>query len=165
MSAEAVANEFLELALQAKTPVTHMKLQKLVYFAHGWNLGLYGQALSGEPVQAWKWGPVFSSIYREFRDYKDQPIDRLARDIELQNGRVEFYEPRLADHGSKELVQKVWQVYSRMTAIQLSNLTHEAGSPWDRVAARFNYRLPRGLTIPNDLIREYFAALAAQSNH
>ena len=31
---------------------------KLVYLCHGWMLGIYGRSLIGEPVEAWRYGPV-----------------------------------------------------------------------------------------------------------
>ena len=41
----AIANFFITLGVERECPPTQMKLQKLVYFAHGWHLGLYDQPL------------------------------------------------------------------------------------------------------------------------
>lgn len=139
-----------------------MKLQKLVYFAHGWNLGLYNAPLFGEPVQAWRYGPVVYSVYREFRDFQDRPITQPARDVEFRGGQivlVDIQPPE--DARDLALIGQVWEIYRGYSATQLSNMTHERGSPWDRVAARFEYKLPKGITIPNQLIHEYFAGIAA----
>jgi len=45
-----VANYFIKKSLQEKRPITPMKLQKLIYFAHGWNLGLAGKPLINELI-------------------------------------------------------------------------------------------------------------------
>ena len=59
----AVANWFLEKAWRNNHNITAMSLQKLVYFAHCWQLALYNEPLTNEFPQAWSWGPVFRDIY------------------------------------------------------------------------------------------------------
>ena len=66
-SAAAVANEFLHLAHRDDRPITPLKMQKLVYFAHGWHLAITGAPLISEPIQAWQYGPVISSLYQIFK--------------------------------------------------------------------------------------------------
>ena len=57
----AIANAFIERALREEYPITHMKVQKLVYIAHGWSLGIRGEDLINENIMAWKYGPVIAS--------------------------------------------------------------------------------------------------------
>jgi uncharacterized phage-associated protein len=38
--------------------LTHLKLQKLVYYAQGFHLGLFDKPLFEEPIEAWAHGPV-----------------------------------------------------------------------------------------------------------
>ena len=40
-----------------------MKVQKLVYFAHGWHLGITKKPLINEQVEAWPYGAVIPSLY------------------------------------------------------------------------------------------------------
>src|SRR5258708_10309168 len=58
--AEAVANYFLEKSWEEGKSVDPLKIQKLVYFANGWHLGLYGSPLIDEEVRAWTYGPVIT---------------------------------------------------------------------------------------------------------
>jgi len=44
-----------------------MKLQKLVYYAHGWHLALNNEPLIDEQVECWQYGPVISSLFHEFK--------------------------------------------------------------------------------------------------
>ena len=76
---KAVANYFIDLANAKKIQITPMKLQKLIYFAHGWHLAIIGEPLIDECVQAWSYGPVIDSIYHEFKEYGSGPIKRHAR--------------------------------------------------------------------------------------
>jgi uncharacterized phage-associated protein len=70
----AIANYFIELAKF----ITPMKLQKLVYFAHGWCLALADKPLINEKIEAWQYGPVVSSLYREFKKYGNEGITSPA---------------------------------------------------------------------------------------
>ena len=82
-SAKAIANYFLELAAKHGEKVTPLKIQKLVYIAHGWHLALYEKPLVyDEFAEAWEYGPVFPSIYHEFKHFGGAPIAEPATDIE-----------------------------------------------------------------------------------
>ncbi|HQS97664.1 MAG TPA: DUF4065 domain-containing protein, partial [Novosphingobium sp.] len=57
----AIANEFLRKA--GAVGLTQMQLQKLVYFSHGWALGLTEQPLTTDGPEAWAYGPVYPDLY------------------------------------------------------------------------------------------------------
>lgn len=160
--ADAVANEFLAIPA-ANNQLSPMKLLKLVYFAHGWHLAVTDRPLVNEPVLAWQFGPVVYSIYREFKEFGSQPITRQARDVRFTDGSVEPYVPLLDDREreheakiAKALIQSIWSLYGKFTASQLSTMTHEKGTPWHQIVARFGGHLPHGIDIPNEMIRDYF---------
>ena len=52
-----IAYYFLEQGERENIPISPMKLQKLIYFAHGWCLAIRREALIMESVEAWKYGP------------------------------------------------------------------------------------------------------------
>ena len=62
----AIANEFIKLNVGT---MRQMKLQKLVYMAHGWNLAIHREPLVKERIEAWDGGPVMRSIWNQIRDY------------------------------------------------------------------------------------------------
>ena len=79
--ATTIANEFLRLANAQGNSVTHMKLQKLVYLAHGWHLALCdGATLINEQIEAWDHGPVIRALYAAFASYGRHIIDDLYQD-------------------------------------------------------------------------------------
>jgi uncharacterized phage-associated protein len=138
-----VADEFLNLARRDKSPVDPLKLQKLVYLGHGWNLALRSIPLILNDVEAWKWGPVVPKLYHRFRDFRANPITTPPRSDSP------------VDDKSRAMIESAWKVYKPFSSIQLSMLTHESGSAWDiiRRAAANDWTSP---VIPNELIKEEF---------
>ena len=65
--AVAVGNLFLKIAESAGESLDPMKIQKLVYFGHGWHLEYGLGALSAEHVEAWRWEPVFPGLYHRIK--------------------------------------------------------------------------------------------------
>ncbi len=162
----SVANSVLGVASDHGEQLTPMKLQKLVYYSHGWHLGLDQGPLCDEEVEAWQWGPVFPSLYHAVKHWGNLPIAepvRLPRVFPI-TGKIDalFTTPRLSESEHRfemALIRRVWDVYGHLTAIGLSRMTHEEGSPW--VLARDGNR--RGVVISEDSMRKFFGQKAASS--
>lgn len=155
-SAPAIANYFIEKAVIAGSPATHLKLQKLVYISHGWNLALRGAPLIGEVVEAWRYGPVSRELYRNLRAYGSAPIVqpiRVWRGSEIDTPAIDA-----ADTDTLGLLDRVWSVYGKLTALQLSSLTHQPETPWAKARARS----PQNelAMMSNEEIREHYLHLA-----
>ena len=163
---KAIANYFLSLAEGDGIFITPMKIQKLVYYAHGWYLALTGKPLINEQVEAWKFGPVISTLYHEMKDFSDRPITKKFRSARvLPDGTAEWRIPIIGDnsdpdHKVRDVLDRVWKVYGRYTAVQLSNLAHENGSPWDTVYKRYQGKIPKHTDIPTEEIEKYFRSKA-----
>ena len=80
-SSKAVANYFLDIAERDGKTLNPMKLQKLVYIAHGWHLAIRRRPLIRESVEAWKYGPVIADLYHEFKKFGNMPITERATEI------------------------------------------------------------------------------------
>lgn len=160
--AKAVANYFLDLASRHKTTLTPMKLQKLIYFAHGWHLALYDEPLIADQVEAWQFGPVVPSVYHEFKHERSGAISSKATELELKT--FELVEPAVHpdDSRARGVLDQVWHTYGRLSAIQLSNLTHLPGTPWAHARARHPADL-RNVPIDDESIRRYFKDAAEQN--
>lgn len=173
ISAKAVANFFIDAAAQAgDTSLSPMKLQKLVYYAHGWHLGLTGEPLIDGEIQAWPYGPVIPELYHEFKHFGNWQVTDHATDM-IWNGApgktqdFAFGAPKVDNDGSPEsdrrlaILNRVWEVYKAYTATQLSNVTHQPNTPWDTVNKQYVGGIPKGTAIPDDIIRAYFAKMAS----
>lgn len=142
-SAIAVAQAFLDLAAHEGRVLTNMKLQKLVFFAHGVHLAAYeGQALIEEPIRAWDFGPVIPPLYEKLRKFGKGPVSPV----------IAPEERKLDPDGTEfQAIRSVWEAYKAYDAWTLSNITHQAGSPWSRIWEKCKYD-----DIPNDVILEYY---------
>ena len=132
-----------------------MKLLKLVYLAHGWNLAITGKGLITEVTQAWKYGPVIPTIYRAFKYYGTSNISALA------SGGNPISE---IDENTTKVLDKVWDVYKDFTGLQLSTLTHQSGSPWDIIWNQENGKDSFDVPIPNKVIENYYKAKGNKNN-
>jgi uncharacterized phage-associated protein len=141
--ARLVANEFLDLGARDNSPIDPMKIQKLVYLAHGWNLAFYDLPLVSKPIEAWRYGPVVPDLYQEFRKFLSSPITQKSSVSGELGGQ------------NKALIESVWQVYKSYNAVQLSMLTHEAGGAWDLTMKTNNSQWGSPI-IPNELIKAEF---------
>jgi uncharacterized phage-associated protein len=149
-SAKTVANYLLDLAWRDGVPIDPLKLQKLIYLAHGWSLVLLRRPLIKEPFEAWNYGPVVPSLYKAFQRFGASPITELAPKEPMEN----HYG---LDDRTKSLLDSVWGTYKKLNAIQLSMFTHEPGYAWD-LAQRNGRMSPWGSPrIPNELIENEFA--------
>ena len=110
--AMAVANWFLERNWQASgaPPCDQMKLNKLVFYAHGWYMGNRHVELFPEDVEAWPHGPVIRDIYIEFCDAGPNSINRLGKRLEIKDNEVTFVEPK-HDGSLDDFFESVWDVY------------------------------------------------------
>jgi uncharacterized phage-associated protein len=164
--AKAVANYLLDLASRQNRQIDPMQMQKLVYFAHGWCLALRDIPLVVQRIEAWRYGPVIRELYTAFRDAGSDPITHPAYDVVLRDRQLslrprtfdtEEEDGRLSRDDARRLVEQVWKVYGEFSGIQLSNLTHQPGTPWHDT---WNSSHGANAIIPDDLMASYFKKLA-----
>lgn len=157
--AKAVANFFLDLAAANNQTIDPMKLQKLVYYAHGWHAGYTGQPLINESVEAWPYGPVIPSLYHEFKQFGSGQIQRKATEFDGQGFRI-VEAPE--DPSIRRFLQNVWNSYGQYSGITLSEFTHAADGPW--WAVRQSSAGMRSVDIPFDMIAGHFREAVQRAN-
>lgn len=130
--------------------LSHIKLQKLVFFLHAWSLALYGKPGASESPEAWQYGPVFSSLYHELKSYGSSNITQYLTEYSPSAQKMVAFVPNQQDLEFWSLFDRVDERYGRFSALDLSALTHEPGSPWEQ-AYRINQK-----EIPSDWIADYY---------
>lgn len=151
----AVSNFLLDHAESVGVSVTHLSLQKLLFFAHAWHLAQFDRPLVQGTFQAWQFGPVLRAVYDSFRASGRKPIGTRATRLDLATGTYVICEEKLSDE-ARELLLAVMASGATLPAWYLAELTHKRGSPWDVIWARACEEVNVGMKIPNKLIRQYF---------
>lgn len=149
MNAFPVANHILWRANKDAADITPMKLQKMMYFLHGWYLAITDEALIDEGFSRWQYGPVVQSVYHALKDYGSMPIDDYLKQYHAPSEQIiPLFVDTKALPQFNEILDRVWKQYSKFSATRLSSMSHESGGPWDQTPPNGN--------ISDDLIRDYF---------
>ena len=143
-SAMEIADEILKIGKRAGMSFTPMQLMKLVYIAHGWSLAVLDRDIFQDRIEAWKYGPVIPALYQATRQFRRKPIPHHLID--------EDSPPKVCDE-VLSFLHDVVDKYGYLNGIQLSNLTHLPGTPWDQVYE------PDGsnIEISDRLIKQYYS--------
>lgn len=140
-SAKTIAKAFLCLSdPSVGDVVTNLKLQKLLYYAQGFNLAIHGKPLFKEEVLAWEHGPVVREVYNEYRDNSSTPIQVMTC-------------PSTLTKQERELVENVWNVYGQFSAWKLRDMTHNE-TPWQNTT--------RNNVINHSAMKSYFKTLVTE---
>lgn len=120
VSVHAVADYFIQrVDREAGDDITHLKLQKLLYYAQAWHLAMHGKPLFRNTIEAWLHGPVIREVYDRFRHLSWNPIpagETLENSVRL-------------DDATRAFLDEVWDVYGQYSAKKLEQMTHEE-DPW-----------------------------------
>jgi uncharacterized phage-associated protein len=152
--AKAVANYFLEVAKAEGKTIDPLGMQVLVYFAHGWNLAVYGRPLITQRIEAGPNGPIIRDLYEDFSRFGYAPITEPAMKWSVVPGSsraIKSEYPPISDPDTLGLLDSVWEAYRGFTSIQLFNMTHDPGSPWTMAIEQ------RQPVVDDNLLKEYFA--------
>jgi len=124
-SADQIAKYFLTLTDEdAGDVMTNLKLQKLLYYAQGFHLGLHERPLFSEPMESWMHGPVVPEIYHFYSPHGTMPIP-YPEDFDLS----------VIDEETREFLDEVYDVYGQFSATKLQNMVQEE-SPWKHTELR-----------------------------
>jgi len=151
---KAIANAFLQRGFNSKRPIGHLKLQKLVFLAHGYYLAMTDVPLVNEPLEAWDYGPVCRDLYQEFRDFGRSPINRLATEPNEDFQDLPVPAPTDDDVATR-VIEFIFNTYSELSPFVLSELSHREGWAWDRTRKADKFHL-KNKDIDNDWIKEDF---------
>lgn len=147
LSAIDVADYFLALAASEEEPelMTQLRLQKLLYYAQAWSLTLRGNPIFRDEIQAWTNGPVVRSVWNEFRECGNQPIERV----------VNKQAPPISQDDS-EFIRSIWESYKSLSASGLRHKTHSE-APWLLARGGADVQVRTDNEITHESMIEYFS--------
>lgn len=147
ITAGDAAAYLLKLAQERGEAVNNLKLQRLLYYAQAWHLGLFGAPLFPEKFEAWMTGPLIPELYWRFKPHGIRPIAEPASVPELPCVAAEFLKT-IADD------------YLAIDEYHLDEMT-TSEAPWLAARAGLDRGDPSQNEISEDEMRVYFQSLAA----
>ncbi|WP_218018777.1 Panacea domain-containing protein [Novosphingobium rosa] len=133
-SAIAIAKYFLaKQDVDGDDMITHLKLQKLCYYAQGVGIATRGEPMFDEPMEAWLHGPVVPALYREYRENGNNPLPAV---IDLDEN---DYEPE-----DRMILDDVYTYYAQFSGWRLRQMTH-GEAPWKDA---YEQDMNRVITLP-----------------
>lgn len=145
----AIANYILQLSKGSGRKLTIMQLIKLVYLCDGWSMALLGRPMSKHNAQAWQFGPVYPVVYTAFKRFGPAPVTEPAATKATNIPYAEEFSSQ-----EETLMKSVLDNYGKLSAFQLSNLTHQPGTPWSEAYENGVYS-----DIDPAVMNEHFAKL------
>lgn len=125
--------------------LSHLKIQKLLYYADGICLAINEDTLFDEKIYAWQHGPVVKEVYKELSINGREEIPFNVNCINIIE-EINSYDDL------KEILLTTYDNYAGYTAWQLREKTHVPGSPWQITVDSTGLQTE----IDRNLIKQYF---------
>ena len=151
-----VANYLLKWGQDNDIKITQLKLLKLFYFCYGWYLIQNKRPLTKNDFEAWQHGPVSRCIRKEFSQFKSAPITKLAFIRNPYSGDCFYADPSNIANTDIYFLDSILALYGKYSGTELSNLSHEEGSPWDIIWNGKDKKARIGLRISDQDIMTHF---------
>ncbi|HEW98045.1 MAG TPA: DUF4065 domain-containing protein [Beggiatoa sp.] len=143
-----IADWFLaSIDREAGDTISHLKLQKLMYYAQAWSLALNDSSLFDEYFEAWTHGPVLPSLWQRFKEF-DQDSIPLKAIISTTEFSTE----------DEKLLSDILNSYGDLSAKHLEELTHSE-TPWREARGNLPIEVRSNNIISQEIMQEYYRRL------
>lgn len=138
--------------------ISHLKLQKLLYYLQGWSAARLPEPLWTDEPEAWVNGPVYTPVYRMFRGNGNAELScsNDLRDAEQQL--FELTQKLEIDSAKKQLIEGVLNHFGKFSAIDLVLKTHQH-TPWLTAREGLDDYEPSSTKIKLDDIKSFFVEI------
>jgi uncharacterized phage-associated protein len=161
----AIVDWFIRRNQSDQMSLTHLKIQKLLYFAQGHHLARFDEPLFDENFQAWRYGPVVVSVYHQLKDSGDNEIKTPLQDQTLKS--VVSHAAPLAidedDWRTIEFLESFWPIYAPLKPWGLVSLANRDNGPWRKIAEAVSSWKTESRVVPTELLRQHFSSHVAAS--
>lgn len=148
------AIELANYILKHSGPMSHLKVQKLLFYCQAYHLVMFdGAPLFSEDFQAWVHGPVCATVFHSlkersilFNDMKyDETVD-IDPDPAIQS----------LTSGQKELIDEIIGQLKHWTDLELESATHRE-NPWRHARKGYDTAQKCTVVISKDSMRSYYS--------
>lgn len=127
-----IAYEFLSLAKfehdadqSCQFFLTHLKLQKMVYFAQIVSLMVENKPIHNDMTYAWEYGPFAYNLFNQIKEFG-------SREFTLDNVKMAeaFKRVKLLDDNSRKIVKAIWNNLKHADPDRMTELFWKRDSAW-----------------------------------
>lgn len=148
-----IANVFLTLG--DRHDILPMRLQKLVFLAHGWHLASKSDTarpLVEGRIEARDGGPAHVILAAHEKSYS-RDRDGLIEIVPGGNNAVSLSGD--LNPNERDIIERVWQRYGHYTTVELTEMLQAEGTPWSNAY----FGKGRNARIKDEDIEAYFLRL------
>ncbi len=142
-TADRVAEAIINLSHERNSPISNLKLQKLLYYSQAWYLAIFKNPLFDEEIEAWVHGPVVPRVFSRYR---------ICRWSSIPAGDTLGVSNRVSRH-----LKEVWHTYGQFNAYELERMTHSE-EPWKRARAGLEPDESSHNVITKDAMMRYYSS-------
>lgn len=104
-------------------PVTQLQIQKIMYFFEAYYMAINAgvEELYKCHFNAWAFGPVAIPLYKEFKEFGENPIRLTTEKEEIGNNIC---------LDKRNTIDYIYEIFGNLPAMKLVELTHREDSPW-----------------------------------
>jgi uncharacterized phage-associated protein len=140
--------------------ISHLKLQKILYYIQSWHLAYFHDPLFKDEPEAWINGPVYIPIYDRYN------TTLMMDPIKIDHGRTteDFFNSACEKvnftNDQQELISSVLHKYGAMPQLKLVYLTHKE-RPWNDARQGIAPFVRSRNTITHKSMEEYYSGLVS----
>lgn len=127
--------------------ITHLALQKALYFVQAWNYIFNGNWIFTEECEAWVHGAVYRNVFDEFKSFKYSRLPRLCTNTTLSKEEIEIL---------KFVKENYLDVYSAKTLEKICHLEE----PFKNTRGTLEESVRSENVISKDSIAKYYETIA-----
>lgn len=133
-------------------PMSHLKLQKLVFYCDAYSLAYFGRELVTDQFEAWVHGPVCRRLYDSLKD-KSKLYSDVAYSDDGTNVDDEFSK---LTSDQQDLIKNILDQLSSWSSMELETATHNE-MPWQKARVGYSEADKCSVIISKDDMMEYYS--------
>ncbi|QTE36536.1 DUF4065 domain-containing protein [Mucilaginibacter gossypii] len=143
-----------EYILQNWGPMSHLKLQKILYYIEGYHLAYFNDSVIDDDFQAWVHGPVSKKIYDSLKNKSILHTELTYQKSEGENNPDEVLKNTLTQD-QVDFINETVEELSKISSTQLENMTHSE-EPWINARRGYSAADRCEVVIDKELMKKYY---------
>jgi len=150
----ALSEYFIKFFNDIGDHISHLKIQKLLYYTDVWYRVHLKSKLFEEKPQAWVHGPVYPSVYQNYKDYGAINIIIDKSMDEIKDNLIVIFKSKK----NREFIKSILEFYAPKSAFALEMMTHNE-EPWQNARKGYGDIEPCTKEIDMRSAKKYYSAL------